>query len=225
MGDAGGPWWCGAVVGLICKKGAGLSPGRLSSNKETLPVVKGRLRGVRWERRAGDGGRSCCSPRCRPAEQRGWKMNLEKYKKFLDGLGTLRGICDPWQGEAEQMGATICHGSLMEADPSQEELLASPAGLVLPRLRSTSLFCPLLGFGAGHKGALGQRLAQPCQQCREAAWQITTGKRFELKFLLRGRAGCCSHGMGADPALPRVRSLRCAVAPGCRSLFSRFPSF
>lgn len=48
-GDAGGPWWCRAVAGLICKKGGGLSPGRLSSNKERLPVVKGRARGVQQE--------------------------------------------------------------------------------------------------------------------------------------------------------------------------------
>ena len=38
------------------------------------------------------------APRCRPAEERGglgWKMNSEKYKKFLDGLGTLKGIFHP----------------------------------------------------------------------------------------------------------------------------------
>lgn len=57
------------------------------------------------------------------------------------------------QGEAEQMGATICHRSPIEAGPG-----GAPA---LPSFVS-------FAFGAGHKGALGQ-LREP----GEAAWQIT----------------------------------------------------
>lgn len=59
-------------------------------------MVKGRGRGARQECWAGDSAWSCWVPRCHPAEQQ--DMNLEKYKKFLDGLGTLRGICDPRAG-------------------------------------------------------------------------------------------------------------------------------
>lgn len=153
-------------------------------------------------------------------------MNLEKYKKFLDGLGTLRGICDPQRGEAELLGATICHRWPIPADPA---LPARPGGaaafpgrqpgeVVLPRLRFTSLFCPLLGFGAGHKG----EPPSPCEQLwepGEAAWQITTGKGIELEFLLQGTAGCCSHGMGADPALLRVFSPSARWHPGAGCCF------
>lgn len=57
MRDAGGRGGGTLMVRGSCwahlqKKGGGLSPGRLScasSNKETLPVVKGRLRGVQRE--------------------------------------------------------------------------------------------------------------------------------------------------------------------------------
>lgn len=44
---------------------------------------------------AGDGDWGSWVPRCHPAEEQGCKMNLEKYKKFLDGLGTLKGISHP----------------------------------------------------------------------------------------------------------------------------------
>lgn len=56
-------------------------------------------------------------------------MNLEKYKKFLDGLGTLKGISDPpvvWVCSTEplrrrllrglQRSPTICHRSPIEAN-------------------------------------------------------------------------------------------------------------
>lgn len=81
-----------------------------------------------------------------------------------------------------------------------------------------------LDLELGTKGALGQRPAQPWEQRREPgeAASITTGEGIELKFLLGGRAGCCSHGTGADPALPGVFSPR---GRGCRLLFSHFPSF
>lgn len=99
-------------------------------------------------------------------------MNLEKYKKFLDGLGTLRGICEPWWGEAErlqlQLGPTICHRSPIGAD---RELPARPGGAAgFPGRGGAStapLHFPLLSSPwiwsrvPGHKGALGQRPAQP----------------------------------------------------------------
>lgn len=85
--------------------------------------------------RAGDSVWGSWVPRCRPAEEwggLGWKMNLEKYKKFLDGLGTLKGISLPlrWgcaaRRDAEllrrcllwglQQSPTICHRSPTEAN-------------------------------------------------------------------------------------------------------------
>lgn len=54
-----------------------------------------------------------------------------------------------------QLGPTICLGcvelSQHAAFPGRQ-----PGGLVLPGLPFTSLFCPPLGFGAGHKAALQQ---------------------------------------------------------------------
>lgn len=89
-----------------------------------------------------------------------------------------------------QLGPTICLGcvelSQHAAFPGRQ-----PGGLVLPGLPFTSLFCPPLGFGAGHKAALQQ------------PGETTTGKGAELQFLLQG---CRSHGLGADPALLRVFS-------------------
>lgn len=81
-----------------------------------------------------------------------------------------------------------------------------------------------LDLELGTKGALGQRPAQPWEQRREPgeAASVTTGRGIELQFLLRGRVGCCCHGVGADPALPRVFSPR---GCGCRLLLSHFPSF
>ncbi|RMB91343.1 hypothetical protein DUI87_32482 [Hirundo rustica rustica] len=61
----------------------GLLPANRSQEKEFVQAYEDVLERYKAEQRGGSG----------------WKMNLEKYKKFLDGLGTLRGICDPGRGE------------------------------------------------------------------------------------------------------------------------------
>lgn len=117
-------------------------------------------------------------------------MNLEKYKKFLDGLGTLKGIfffftlhgVDVQHGErlsrsgiASSEGSSRVRPSAIDRRLRQieypwdiEESLASHGGRregwCFPWLRFTSLFCLLFGFQAvclGTKRALGRQLTQP----------------------------------------------------------------
>lgn len=92
-----------------------------------------------------------------------WKMNPEKYKKFLDGLGALKGISHPVRRGGELSRSSEGSGRVrpsaidrgwrrMEHSGDVEESAASPGGSregwCFPWLRFTSLFCLVLGCGA-----------------------------------------------------------------------------
>lgn len=105
----------------------------------------------------------------------------------------------------------------------QEELLPARGRWCFHGSASLPSFVFSLDLELGTKERRGSGRPSPCEQLREpgeAAWQITTGKRIELEFLLQGTAGCCSHGMGADPALLRAFSSSARWHQGCRLLFS-----
>lgn len=113
-------------------------------------------------------------------------MNLEKYKKFLDGLGTLRGICDPQRERlSRRVPPSVTDGRWIERSrQGPEELPASPGGgrerWCFHGSASLPSFVLSLPLELGTKERWGSGRPSPREQLREpgeAAWQITTGKR------------------------------------------------
>lgn len=125
-------------------------------------------------------------------------MNLEKYKKFLDGLGTLKGISHPPRcGCAAQRGAPAeSHQSVGDGGkwgpprmPRSCRLPTEAAGGVA--LSTAPFHFPLLSFiwvwsdVSEHKGSAGAALTQPGRKAGPAA-SGTAGDGIELKILRKG---------------------------------------
>lgn len=180
---------------------------------------------------------------------------MEKYKKFLDGLSTLKGTPAPL-GLGGRAGPKLClcsggvpvlpcpfSGSgtaLLVASSGDFELYPAPVGTDVAFLRTgswerpwlcfTSLFCLRFGHLAaclGTKQAVVASLAPDGAQEVEADLQITIEKEIELKISpLRGGDLTAALVAWVQVLVSTVPGCGCAAAPCMQtSIFPFFPLF